>query len=70
MTADGKIILNLADESELRKLPGIGRARARAILAERERLGKFRRIEELLRVKGIGVKRLRAIRDKVVLDAG
>lgn len=70
ITADGKIILNLATDTELRKLPGIGKARAKAILAERERLGKFRRIEELLRVKGIGRKRLLAIRNKIVLDPG
>lgn len=68
ITPDGKIILNLATEVELRKLPGIGKARAHAILAERDRLGKFRRIEELLRVKGIGPKRLRALRPKVLLD--
>lgn len=68
ITPDGKIILNLATDVELRRLPGIGKARARAILAERERLGRFRRIEDLLRVKGIGRKRLQAIRNKVVLD--
>lgn len=68
ITADGKVILNLATEADLRRLPGIGRARAQAILEQRERLGRFRRLEDLLRIKGIGRKRLVALRPKVVLD--
>lgn len=68
MTADGKVILNLATEVELRKLPGIGKARAKGILDLRERLGRFKRVEDLLRVKGIGVRRLAALRPKIVLD--
>jgi competence protein ComEA len=68
ITPDGKIILNLANEVELRKLPGIGRSRAQSILEQRERMGRFRRLEDLLRVKGIGRRRLEALRSKVVLD--
>jgi competence protein ComEA len=66
--ADGRIILNLASEEELTKLPGIGPSRARAILALRQRLAKFRAVEDLLRVKGIGRKTLRRIKPNVVLD--
>jgi competence protein ComEA len=66
--ADGRIILNLASEEELMKLPGIGPSRARAILALRQRLAKFRAVEDLLRVKGIGRKTLRRIKPNVVLD--
>jgi competence protein ComEA len=69
ITPDGKVVLNLATEAELRKLPGIGKSRARAIVEQRGRLGRFRRLEDLLRVKGIGLKRLAALRAKVVLDA-
>jgi competence protein ComEA len=69
ITPDGKVVLNLATESELRKLPGIGKSRARAIVEQRERLGRFRRLEDLLRVKGIGPKRLAVIRTRLVLDA-
>jgi competence protein ComEA len=69
ITTDGRIVLNLATEAELRKLPGIGKSRARAILEHREKLGRFRRLEDLLRVKGIGPKRLAVLRAKVVLDA-
>jgi competence protein ComEA len=66
--ADGRIILNVASEDELMKLPGIGPSRARAILALRQRLAKFRAVEDLLRVKGIGRKTLRRIKPNVVLD--
>jgi competence protein ComEA len=65
---DGRIILNLATEDELTKLPGIGPSRARAIVALRQRLSKFRAVEDLLRVKGIGRKTLRRIKPNVVLD--
>jgi competence protein ComEA len=65
---DGRIILNVASEEELTKLPGIGPSRARAILALRQRLAKFRAVEDLLRVKGIGRKTLRRIKPNVVLD--
>lgn len=70
VTADGKIILNLASESDLRHLPGIGAKRAAAILALRAKLGgRFKRLSELLRVKGIGAKGLKKIEPRVVLDA-
>jgi competence protein ComEA len=70
VTADGKIILNLAAESDLRHLPGIGAKRAEAILALRAKLGgRFKRLTELLRVKGIGPKGLKKIEPHVVLDA-
>lgn len=65
---DGRIVLNLAGEAELVKLPGVGAKRAQAILEVRKRLGRFRRVEDLLRVKGIGRKMLERIRPMVVLD--
>ena len=68
LTADGKVILNLAEVDDLRRLPGIGRRRAEAILELRARLKRFRRVTELLRVRGIGVRGLRRITPLVVLD--
>src|SRR6266478_6364189 len=68
VTADGRVILNVASEDELTKLPGIGPSRARAIVALRQRLIKFRAVEDLLRVKGIGRKTLRRIKPSVILD--
>ncbi len=68
ITADGRVLLNLATAAELCKLPGIGKSRARAIVAYRTRIGQFRRIEELLRVKGIGRRRLNQLRPKILLE--
>lgn len=68
VTADGKVILNLATEDDLRKLPGIGPKKAQAILALRTKLGKFTRPEDLLRVKGIGRKKLAKLRPRLLID--
>ena len=43
--------VNLADTTELKKIPGIGRGIARAIVAYRERLGGFYSLEQLQEVK-------------------
>lgn len=69
MTEDGKVILNLASVADLRHLPGVGQKRADAILALRTRLGRFKQVSDLLRVKGIGVRGLKKIQPHVVLDA-
>ncbi len=68
LTPDGKVILNLAREDDLRRLPGIGPSRAQAILALRERLGRFKRPEDLLRVRGIGRRSLARLRPLIVVD--
>ena len=69
MTQDGKVILNLASSEDLRHLPGVGQKRADAILALRARLGRFKQVSDLLRVKGIGVRGLKKILPHVLLDA-
>lgn len=48
------IDLNSATAVELERLPGIGPARARAIVADRERHGSFSRVADLDRIPGIG----------------
>jgi len=68
ITADGKIVLNLAGADELRRLPGVGPRRAEAILALRAKLRRFRRVSELLRIRGIGPRSLKKIAPRVVLD--
>lgn len=68
-TADGApsgpIDVNTAGEAELETLPGIGPTLAAAIVAERERNGPFRSVDDLERVRGIGSGRLDALRDLV-----
>lgn len=54
--------LNAATVDELDTLPGIGPAKARAIIAEREMNGPFTDIDALGRVKGIGASTLARLR--------
>jgi competence protein ComEA len=68
VTPDGRVVLNLATEAELVKLPGVGRKRAQAILRLRKRLRRFRSLRQLLRVRGIGFRLLKRIKKHVVLD--
>jgi competence protein ComEA len=63
------VYLNTANVDDLRRLPGIGEKRAGAILSLRARLGgRFRAVEDLLKVKGIGRATLRRLRPLVRLD--
>ncbi|PDO09230.1 MAG: hypothetical protein BLM47_13710 [Candidatus Reconcilbacillus cellulovorans] len=62
-----KLDLNRAGKSDLIRLPGIGEARAEAIIALREKKGRFERVEDLLEVKGIGPKILEKIRPQVTV---
>ena len=62
-----RLDLNTATEAELRALPGIGEAKAAAIVAYREAHGGFSSVEELLQVQGIGEKILAGLRDHVCI---
>jgi competence ComEA-like helix-hairpin-helix protein len=52
--AASMIDMNTATAAQWVELPGIGKAKAEAIIAYREANGPFRRIEEIMNVKGIG----------------
>jgi competence ComEA-like helix-hairpin-helix protein len=66
---DDPVFLNTATIEDLRRLPGIGEKRATAIVALRTRLGgRFRAVEDLLKVKGIGRTALKRLRPLVRLD--
>ncbi len=51
-----KININQADAKALTTLKGIGKDRAVKIIEYREKNGPFKKIEDLMKVKGIGKK--------------
>ena len=51
-----KVNINTAGVAELEALPGIGQAKAEAIVKYREANGKFKTPEDLMQVKGVGEK--------------
>ncbi len=60
--ASANIDINSADKETLASLPGIGPAKAEAILKYRKDNGNFSSIEDLTNVKGIGEKSLARLR--------
>lgn len=64
----GRIDLNLAGETELMRLPGIGPSRAAGIIQDRQRNGPFGTVDELDRVSGIGPKTLEKLRPYIMVS--
>lgn len=66
---DGPAVVNInrATAEELDALPGIGPAKARAIIEYRETYGPFETLEELMEVKGIGPKTFERLKDRIGL---
>jgi competence protein ComEA len=59
--------LNAATSEELQRLPGIGPALAGRVLEAREQGGGFRRVDDLLEVRGIGPVTLERLRPLVTV---
>ena len=59
--------LNAATIEELQKLPGVGPSIAKSIVRFREKSGPFRRVEELLAVRGITKARLEKLRPYITV---
>jgi competence protein ComEA len=66
--ASGVVNVNTATEEELLRLPGVGPSRAKAILELRARSKRFEKLEDLMRVKGIGRATFRNLRPMLTLD--
>ncbi len=65
---EGAVNINTATLEELQMLPGIGESIAQNIVDFRNANGPFASIDELIKVKGIGVNKLDAIRDNLTLE--
>ena len=63
-----KIDINRAEPWLLQALPGIGEVRAQAVVGYRNENGPFRRIEDLLKVSGIGPATLENIKDYITVS--
>jgi competence protein ComEA len=61
------INLNTATKDELVALPGVGPAKAQAILDYRKAHGPFKSIEEVKDVKGIGAKRFEKLKGELTV---
>ncbi len=59
--------INTASVTQLVKLPGIGPKKAQRIVETRRKLGGFRRLEDIMKVKGIGEKTFQRIRKFITL---
>lgn len=64
----GKINLNTADASRLETLPGIGPAKAQAILEYRDQVGAFKTIEDMKDISGIGEKTFEKLKEHITVQ--
>lgn len=64
---EGVVNINTASVSELTLLPGVGKAKAEQILQLRQ-AKPFSSVEDLKGIKGLGEKRLEAMRPHVVVN--
>jgi len=67
-TAPASVVnLNTATTSQIATLPGIGEKAAERIIEYREKNGGFKKVEELMNVKGIGEKSFLKLKPLVTL---
>lgn len=61
------ILINQVDSNELTVLPGIGPAKAEAIVMFREENGPFKSADDITKVPGIGEKTVDSFRDQIII---
>jgi len=60
--------INQATVAELQRLPDIGQVTAERIVAYRTENGPFRSSADLVKVKGVGQKKLEKLKDYIVVE--
>jgi comEA protein len=66
-SGEKKININTASVAELQELPRIGEKVAQRIVDFRKTHGKFKKIEEIMKVQGIGEKIFQQIKDRITI---
>jgi competence protein ComEA len=61
--------INSASASQLEALPGIGAKTAARIIDYRQKNGPFKKIEELMNVRGVGEKNFLKLKPQIVVSA-
>ena len=67
MKNNSKININTANISELKQITGIGESTANKIIDYRENVGKFKKIEDIKEVKGIGDSKFESLKNKITI---
>ena len=66
-TLTTKVNINSGSVDQLATLPGIGPSAAKKIVDFRSKSGSFKRLEDLMAVKGIGEKKYLKLKDRIAL---
>ena len=66
-SADSRVRINSATVRQLASLPGIGIVKAEAIVEDRSARGRYRTVDDLARVRGIGAATVDRLRPLVVV---
>ena len=64
---DSKVNINTANKEKLATLPGIGEGTAEKIIEYRSKTGKFKTIDEIKKIPGIGESKFKSLKDKITI---
>lgn len=67
ITKNNKININTANVSELKQITGIGESTANKIIDYRQNVRKFKKIEDIKEVKGIGESKFESLKNKITI---
>jgi len=66
----GTININTASAADLQRLPGIGAKTASRVIEYRQKNGPFKKVEELMNVRGVGEKSFLKLKGQISVGAG